>query len=164
LDISSPRLQRLHDNLKRTGLRAEVIADDALHWQPQGLFDCILLDAPCSATGTIRRHPDLPFVKDGSEIEELIHLQSALLDRALSWLRPGGRLVYCTCSLLPAEGEEQLSLALNRHPTLQVLPSAFLGLNLDWLAPEGGVRLRPDYWSEFGGMDGFFMVCLAIKQ
>ncbi|MFN3327168.1 MAG: RsmB/NOP family class I SAM-dependent RNA methyltransferase, partial [Bryobacteraceae bacterium] len=90
LDISEPRMARLRANLARTGLSARVVVADALHWQPDGIFDAILLDAPCSATGTIRRHPDLPFVKDGSEVAGLVALQAQLLDRALGWLKPGG--------------------------------------------------------------------------
>ncbi|MFN7050780.1 MAG: RsmB/NOP family class I SAM-dependent RNA methyltransferase [Gemmobacter sp.] len=161
LDISGPRLARLQDNLARTGLQAQVVAADALHWQPEAPFDAILLDAPCSATGTIRRHPDLPFVKDGSELAELIPLQAALLDRALGWLAPGGRLVFCTCSLLPEEGEEQLAAALARHPGVKVEPAALPGGEPGWLTPEGALRLRPDYWAAQGGMDGFFMVRLT---
>ena len=161
LDMSAPRLARLRENLGRTGLAAEVITADALHWQPEAAFDAILLDAPCSATGTIRRHPDLPFVKDGSELPELLALQAALLDRALGWLKPGGRLVYCTCSLLPEEGEGQLAAALARHPGLQVQPPQVPGIDPAWITPQGALRLRPDYWAEVGGMDGFFMVRLA---
>ncbi len=161
LDLSAPRLERLRENLKRTGLKAQIIAADALHWQPEGAFDAILLDAPCSATGTIRRHPDLPFVKDGSELADLVALQAALLDRALTWLKPGGRLVYCTCSLLPEEGEGQLAAALARHPGLRVEPATLPGIDPAWLTPEGALRLRPDYWADKGGMDGFFMVRLT---
>lgn len=161
LDLSGPRLDRLRENLKRTGLAAQIIAADALHWQPEAAFDAILLDAPCSATGTIRRHPDLPFVKDGSELAELLPLQAALLDRALGWLKPGGRLVYCTCSLLPEEGEGQLAAALARHPGLRVEPASLPGVDPAWLTPEGALRLRPDYWADKGGMDGFFMVRLT---
>jgi 16S rRNA (cytosine967-C5)-methyltransferase len=164
LDISEPRVKRLNKNLKRTGLSAKVIVADALHWQSDAPFDYILLDAPCSATGTIRRHPDLPFVKDGAELEGLIQLQAELLDRALGWLKPDGQLVYCTCSLLPEEGEWQLAAALARHPNLQVMPIGFAGLDPAWLAPAGGLRLRPDHWAEQGGMDGFFMVALAFKH
>ncbi len=90
LDVSGPRLARLHENLARTGLAAEVVAADALAWTPDAAFDAILLDAPCSATGTVRRHPDLAFVKDGSEVAGLVALQAALIDRALGWLRPAG--------------------------------------------------------------------------
>ncbi|MDZ4054048.1 MAG: transcription antitermination factor NusB, partial [Phenylobacterium sp.] len=92
LDISAPRMARVQANLARTGLTATLVIADALHWQPEAQFDAILLDAPCSATGTIRRHPDLPFVKDGSELATLTRLQSELIDRALAWLKPGGRL------------------------------------------------------------------------
>lgn len=160
LDISAPRMERLRENLTRTGLRAKIVIADALHWQPEGSYDAILLDAPCSATGTIRRHPELPFLKDGSEIAELVALQAALLDRALAWLKPGGRLVFCTCSLLPDEGEAQLDAAMLRHPDLQVIPPSLPGIDPAWITAKGALRLRPDYWAEMGGMDGFFMVAL----
>lgn len=153
-------MARLRENLARTGLSAELVVADALTWQPDAPFDAILLDAPCSATGTLRRHPDLPHIKDGSEIAELTALQSVLLDRALGWLKPGGRLVFCTCSLLPAEGEDQLSAALTRHPSLTVRKPDLTGIESDWVTPQGGLRLRPDYWAEQGGMDGFFMACV----
>lgn len=157
LDISEARLGRLRENLQRTGLRAEVVVADALRWQPEAPFDAILLDAPCSATGTIRRHPDLIFVKDGTEVPGLIDLQRRLWDRALTWLKPGGRMVYCTCSLLQEEGEAQLAEALLRHPGLRVVPPVVKGIEKGWITPQGGLRLRPDYWAEKGGMDGFFM-------
>ena len=160
LDISGPRMARVAENLARTNLAATCITADALDWQPDQPFDAILLDAPCSATGTIRRHPDLPFVKDGSEIAGLVALQTALLDRALGWLKPGGRLVFVTCSLLPDEGEAQLTAALARHPGLSVLRPTLPSLSPDWITPDGGLRLRPDYWADKGGMDGFFMACL----
>jgi len=160
LDISGPRMARLAENLQRTGLQARLITADALHWQPDAPFDAVLLDAPCSATGTIRRHPDLPFVKDGSEITALATLQAQLLDRALTFLRPGGRLVYATCSLLAEEGEDQLAAVLARHPDLGVLPTAISGVPEHWFT-NGALRTRPDYWTETGGMDGFFMVCLT---
>ena len=157
LDISGPRMARLEANLKRTGLQADCVVADALQWQPEAPFDAILLDAPCSATGTIRRHPDLPFVKDGSEVAGLAALQSALIDRALGWLKPGGRLVFATCSLLAEEGEAQLVAALSRHPGLMVERPTLAGIDEGWWTPEGGLRLRPDYWADRGGMDGFFM-------
>lgn len=160
LDISAPRMARLQANLGRTNLSATLVTADALHWQPEATFDAILLDAPCSATGTIRRHPDLPFVKDGSELPSLTTLQTQLLDRALTWLKPGGLLVFSTCSLLPEEGEAQLAAALQRHPTLTVERPALDGIDPGWWTPDGALRLRPDYWAERGGMDGFFMVRL----
>ena len=161
LDISGPRLARLAENLARTGLAAHLVTADALHWQPDALFDAVLLDAPCSASGTIRRHPDLPFIKDGSEIPALVALQAQLFDRALTFLKPGGRLVFVTCSLLPEEGEGQLAAALVRHPDLKVVHRSLPGIPVEWFTADGALRLRPDYWAEQGGMDGFFMVCVT---
>jgi 16S rRNA (cytosine967-C5)-methyltransferase len=158
LDISGPRMGRVAENMARTGLTASLVVADALQWEPEVAFDAILLDAPCSATGTIRRHPELPFVKDGSELAGLVALQAALLDRALGWLKPGGRLVFCTCSLLPEEGEAQLAGALARHAGLRVERPAMGWVEADWITDAGGLRLRPDYW---GGMDGFFMARLV---
>lgn len=160
LDISGPRMARVAENLARTGLTATLVVADALQWEPEAAFDAILLDAPCSATGTIRRHPDLPFVKDGSEVAGLVALQAALLDRALGWLKPGGRLVFSTCSLLPEEGEAQLAAALERHPGLAVERVELAGVEPGWWTDARGLRLRPDYWAERGGMDGFFMARL----
>ena len=108
--------------------------------------DAVLLDAPCSATGTIRRHPDLPFLRRPEDLPPLVGLQSALIDRALAMLAPGGRLVFCTCSLLPEEGEGQLDAALARHPGLTVeppIPAPLPGWDPGWTTPAGGIRLRP---------------------
>ena len=172
LDISGPRLARLAQNLARTGLQAETVVADALHWQPNSPFPMILLDAPCSATGTIRRHPDLPFLRQETDLVPLIALQSALLDRALALLQPGGILVFCTCSLLPEEGEMQVQAALARHAgRLAVVPVADDGADVDAPLPlvgdlaqcrtsEGGLRLRPDFWGDLGGIDGFYMARL----
>ncbi|MFY2824467.1 RsmB/NOP family class I SAM-dependent RNA methyltransferase [Ruegeria sp. MALMAid1280] len=160
LDISETRLERVRENLKRTSLKADVIAGDAL--EHQGQYDAILLDAPCSATGTIRRHPDLPFAKDGSEFGGLIELQAQMLAHAWTLLKPGGRLVYCTCSLLPDEGEVQIEEALEQYLDMSVNRDALniAGVNPGWITEEGGLRLRPDYWADRGGMDGFYMACL----
>ena len=160
LDISGPRMVRLAENLARTGLSAQCVTADALVWEPDTDFDAVVLDAPCSATGTIRRHPDLPFVKDGSELPGLCALQAAMLDRALALVRPGGRVVYCTCSLLPDEGEAQIVAALARHPGLVVEPAQAEGVAPEWATVEGGLRLRPDYWADRGGMDGFYIARL----
>lgn len=160
LDISGPRMAVVAENLARTGLAAKLVVADALVWDGEGGFDAVLLDAPCSATGTIRRHPDLPFVKDGGELPVLMDLQARLFDRALGLLKPGGRLVYCTCSLLAEEGEDQLAAAMARHPGLAVMAPEIAGVDPAWITPEGALRLRPDYWADRGGMDGFFMVCV----
>ena len=93
-------------------------------------------------------------------VRPLVELQAQLFDRALGWLRPGGRLVYCTCSLLPEEGEGQLAAALVRHPGLRVIAPVLRSLDPAWITEQGGLRLRPDYWADKGGMDGFFMVAL----
>jgi len=161
LDISETRLARVTENLARTSLKAETVAADALDWQPSAQFDAILLDAPCSATGTIRRHPDLPYAKDGSDFMSLFALQSAMLERAIQWLKPGGRLVYCTCSLLPDEGEVQVEDALVRHPNLSPDFEALAapGIPPEW-REETGLRIRPDYWVDLGGLDGFFIAAL----
>ena len=161
LDVSGPRLRRLHENLARTGLSAEVVEADALAWSPEAPFDAVLLDAPCTATGTIRRHPDLPHLRASRDVEALTRLQYRLLDRAREFLRPGGRLVYCTCSLLPVEGENQVAAALKRHDDLSVPaldPEAF-GLPAAAASPMG-LRLLPDLWPVLGGMDGFFLSVL----
>ena len=164
LDISETRLERLRDNLSRTGMEeVDLIAADALDWSPDAPFDAILLDAPCTATGTIRRHPDLPQAKDGTEIKPLVALQAELLDRALGWLTPGGVLVFCTCSILKAEGEAQLAAALERHPDLSACPlpeDVAQSLPEGWAQDNGAIRTRPDHWADLGGVDGFYMVAL----
>ena len=163
LDISAERLGRLRENLARTGLAADLVAADALDWQPPAPFEAILLDAPCSATGTIRRHPDLPFVKDGSGLKQLFALQEGLIDRAVGMLAPGGRLVFCTCSLLPEEGEAQLARLLARHADLaadHAALAALAGIGEEWKAAPGALRTTPEMWPERGGLDGFFIAAL----
>ncbi|WP_371171402.1 RsmB/NOP family class I SAM-dependent RNA methyltransferase [Aliiroseovarius sp. 2305UL8-7] len=160
LDISETRMKRVDENLTRIGLSAELVVGDALEYDvPQ--FDAVLLDAPCTATGTIRRHPDLPHAKDGSEFPGLFELQEYMIDRALGLLKPGGRLVFCTCSLLIDEGEEQIRDALGRHSNLRVDLDALRlpGVEADWIGPEG-LRIMPSYRAELGGMDGFFISAL----
>jgi 16S rRNA (cytosine967-C5)-methyltransferase len=155
VDVSDARLGRLRANLSRTGLPAEVVVADALDWMPGEPADAVLLDAPCTATGTIRRHPDLPHIRNGASVAPLVALQARLLDRALAMVRPGGRVVYCTCSLLPEEGERQAEAALARHPGLTVVPAAG-----EFATPLGFLRTRPDMWADRGGIDGFFVACL----
>ncbi|MEY8803028.1 RsmB/NOP family class I SAM-dependent RNA methyltransferase [Leisingera sp. XS_AS12] len=160
VDASASRAARLQENLARTGLSADLIVGDAL--QQTGQYDAVLLDAPCSATGTIRRHPDLPHAKDGSEFGALIELQAQMLAHAWSLVKPGGRLMFCTCSLLPDEGECQVEDALEMFPDMTADRAALAvpGVEADWITEEGGLRLRPDYWSDRGGMDGFYMALL----
>ncbi len=160
LDISEARLGRVRENLARTGLTAEVVAADALEWQPGQPFDAVLLDAPCSATGTLRRHPDLGFARDGSGIEALVDLQSRLLDKAATLVKPGGRLVYCTCSLLPEEGEAQVDAFLARNTQFSL--AGTMPDDPRWTVTQG-LRIRPDHWEDKGGIDGFFVACLENR-
>lgn len=163
LDLSAPRLKRLEENLRRTGLSARMIAADALAWEPQAPFDAILLDAPCSASGTIRRHPDLPHLRQGRDLAPLLELQRALLARAWDWLAPGGRLVYGVCSLLPQEGEAQIEGFLAAQPNASRAPAdpARLGTDPSWIDADGALRTRPDHWPERGGIDGFYAALLV---
>jgi len=162
LDISEARMARLTENLARTKLAAKTVVADALSYE-DGPFDAILLDAPCSATGTIRRHPDLPYVKTLTGIDDLVKLQRALLTRALGQIAPHGRLVFCTCSLLREEGEDQIKWLLSQNDDIEIIPPHAPSLDPAWISPEGGVRLRPDYWADMGGMDGFYMAILQRK-
>lgn len=161
VDISKTRMARVAENLIRIKAKADLVISDA--FDIKGQYDAVVLDAPCSATGTIRRHPDLPYAKDGSEFADLIAQQEAMIDYSLSLLKPGGKLVFCTCSLLPDEGEVQVEEALERHPGLTVDRTATErpGIDPAWTTFEGGLRLRPDYWPELGGMDGFYIVVLT---
>ena len=163
LDISPSRMARVQENLARCGLSAALVTGDALEFEG-GPFDAILLDAPCTATGTIRRHPDLVHAKDGSDFPSLFELQEYLIDRALGLLKPEGRLVYCTCSLLIDEGEEQVRDTLARRDDVRVDLDALAisGVDPSWIGPEG-LRTRPDYWPELGGMDGFFVTVFRRK-
>lgn len=146
LDLSAKRLERLAENLARTRLTAQTIAADALQWTPEAPFDAILLDAPCSATGTIRRHPDLPHRFREKSLASLTTLQSQLLERAFTWLKPGGYLVYCTCSLLKREGENQITAFLDREPGARVAPITAPALSR--FAQGGILRTRPDQWPD----------------
>ena len=158
LDISANRMERVAENLARTQLAAELVVANILYWQDPRQFDAVLLDAPCSATGTIRRHPDLPFAKDGTGISELIELQTQMLNAAAGRVKPGGKLVFCTCSLIPDEGEVQAENFLREHKDFTADTGLPQGMDPAWRTQEGGFRLRPDYWSELGGMDGFYLI------
>lgn len=163
VDRSEARLQRLRDNLARLHLNANIVAADATAWQPEAPADIVLLDAPCSATGTIRRHPDLPRVKGPEAVTELLPLQAALLDAAARMVRPGGTLLYCVCSLQPEEGEQQIAHFLDRGKPFQrslIQTEEVPGL-AEALTQDGALRLLPSLWPERGGLDGFFIARLA---
>lgn len=162
LDRSENRLRQVHQNLDRTGLSAEVITADATEWTPDQLLDGILLDAPCSATGTVRRNPETLWIKSEADIEKLGALQARLLAHMAGQLKPGGRMVYCTCSLEPEEGEDQIRAFLESHPGYRLDPvraDEVPGLEGE-MSREGWLRTRPDLWADRGGLDGFFMARL----
>lgn len=161
LDRSEPRLRRLRQALERTGLSAEVAAADAAAWTDPRVFDAVLLDAPCSATGTFRRHPDVLWGTRPGDIAKLAGVQSRLLDAAAARVRPGGRLVYSVCSLEPEEGEEQVRGFLARRPDFRLDPVAAGegGAPPASVRPEGWVRVLPHYLE--GGIDGFFAARLV---
>jgi len=147
LDISAKRLERVGENLARTGLTAELIAADALTWEPAEPFDAVLLDAPCTATGTCRRHPDVLYRIGQRQIAEMAELQGQLLARAAGWVKPGGELIYAVCSLEREEGEERAA-----QVTLTPDPIALEGFAA---TSEGWLRTDPGMIA--GGMDGFFI-------
>jgi 16S rRNA (cytosine967-C5)-methyltransferase len=160
VDASGSRLARLRENLGRTHLDALLIEADALIWEPDGRFDAIVLDAPCSATGTFRRHPEVLYRARPRVIAESAALQSKLLDRAASWLEPGGTLVYSVCSLEPQEGEAQINAFLNRHSDFRLDTPSELPAFVP-IATENWVRVLPGLLEAEGGLDGFFMARLV---
>ncbi len=153
LDISARRMERVGANLTRTGLAAQCVVADALKWQPEVPFDAILLDAPCSATGTCRRHPDVLHRIGARQIAEMAELQAALLDRAASWLSPGGQLIYAVCSLEREECELQaVRVSLSPDPIrADELPEGLVP------SEEGWLRTDPGMLADAGGLDGFFI-------
>lgn len=162
LDADPKRLERVAENLARTGLAARLVAADALGWTPEAPFPAILLDAPCSATGTLRRHPDLVHLRRESDVAALAALQDRLLDAAWAMLAPGGRMVFCTCSLLPEEGEARAAAFLARTPDARRMPlTATEAGDATLVNADGELRTRPDLWRGSGGLDGFFAVRLA---
>ena len=161
VDRSPQRLKRLRDNLARLDLQAETIAADATEW-PGGPFDAVLLDAPCTSTGTIRRHPDIPWLKSEADLQKLVALQARLLDHAVTLIKPGGRLVYCVCSLEPEEASEAVAALLRRQPGLRldpIVPSE-IGNLPDLLTPAGELRTLPCHLPDpnprMAGLDGFY--------
>ncbi|HEY1542525.1 MAG TPA: transcription antitermination factor NusB [Xanthobacteraceae bacterium] len=161
IDRSEPRLGRLRENLQRCGLAAEVIAADAVEWDA-GPFDAVLIDAPCSSTGTIRRHPDIAWLKQAADLAPLTALQRRLVERAITLTRPGGTIVFCTCSLEPEEGEQLIAGVLADHPEVRRNPVSANEFNyLDgMITAHGELRTLPCGWPDadprMAGLDGFY--------
>jgi len=171
LDISSPRLARLEQNLARLKLQAKTIEADILEWEPDQLYDGVLLDAPCSSTGTIRRHPDVLWTKSDTDISELAELQFQLLKKAVAFLKPGGELIFSNCSIFKKEGENLLARASKELPELslnKITPSEVWNME-EIVNGQGAVRTLPYHLEtpdtkqqSLAGMDGFF-ACRFIK-
>jgi len=157
VDASQSRLARLKENMARTGLAADVVAADVLKWQPPEPVDAILLDAPCSATGIFRRHPEVLHRVRERAIAELAEGQAAMLARAADWLKPGGTLVYSVCSLEPEEGEEVIAAFLAARSGFRLAPVMPGELPAEVPTPNGCVRTLPGLWLDEGGADGFFI-------
>ena len=162
LDRSDKRLDRLRANLARTGLSAEVVAVPAEDWDDPRTVDAVLLDAPCTATGTFRRNPEVLRATKPADVAKLADVQHRLLDAAAQRVKPGGRLVYCVCSLEREEGETQIIAFLRRNPAFRTAPAdpAVVGAPSEALTPEGWLRILPSMWAEKGGLDGFFIARL----
>lgn len=152
------RLERLRENLGRLGLAAEAVKADAAEWRPAEPADAVLLDAPCTATGTIRRHPDISRTKDETEVARLAGLQARLLDAAADMVRPGGVLVYGVCSLQPEEGVERVRAFLSGHDDFERLPvrAEEIGGLAEAITADGDLMTLPSHLGELGGMDGFY--------
>ncbi|MDO9367038.1 MAG: RsmB/NOP family class I SAM-dependent RNA methyltransferase [Sphingopyxis sp.] len=165
VDSSAKRLDRLRANRERTGLSAEIVQGDIRSWAPEGPTDAVLLDAPCSATGIFRRHPDVLHRIEDRQIAEMADLQTELLARAARWVKPGGVLIYATCSLEQAEGEDQAAAFLDRHSGWTIDPARTDELP-DGIAPDdnGFIRTLPAMLGEAGGLDGFFVARLRAPS
>ena len=167
VDRAPARMKRLGENLARLSLAAELVCADAAAWAPEQRFDAVLLDAPCSSTGTIRRHPDVPWLKSEADITKLAGLQRRLIDRAVALLKPGGTLVYCTCSLEPEENERIVADFLAREPSMRrapVIADDVFGCDR-FVSKQGDLRTLPcelpDADLRFSGLDGFYAARLV---
>lgn len=165
VDRSQNRLNRLRENLDRMKLDAEVVTADAVVWRPEAPADMVLLDAPCSATGTIRRHPDIQILKSADDVQKLANLQSRLLDAAVEMMAPDGTLLFCTCSLQPEEGPVQIERFLERHPAFRldpITPDEVFETGPE-ATNDGMFRSLPGDIADLGGRDGFFAARLVRR-
>ena len=158
IDRSSGRLKRLEKNLIRLGLQANIVTADVTEWVCNKKFDAVLLDPPCSATGTIRRHPDILYSKTTNDLAKLVRLQESLLVRSSQLVKPGGKLIFCTCSLEVEEGESQIERFLSTSNSFkrQTIKDNEVGGHSPFINEQGDLRTLPFYLKEVGGIDGFF--------
>ena len=157
VDVSMPRLNLLTDNLRRLKLDVRTVTANALTWRPETLFDGLLLDAPCSATGTIRRHPDLPFLKRPTDLAAFVEAQTKLLKAAVEMVKPGAPILYSVCSLQPEEREAVVTAVMaTSNLTRLKIPAAAVAGESQFLTREGELRTLPSQWAELGGLDGFY--------
>jgi 16S rRNA (cytosine967-C5)-methyltransferase len=163
LDTSKKRLTKLFENLKRTKLKAEIINKNIVDYECKNLFDTIIVDAPCTASGTMRRNIDLQYIRPLERLKELVINQKLILESSMRFLKPEGVLVYSTCSLFPEEGEKLIEdiLKKNTNWVQKKINVKDLGLETGWLDSFGSLRLRPDFWEKYGGMDGFFISVIS---
>jgi 16S rRNA (cytosine967-C5)-methyltransferase len=163
VELLANRLERVRENLDRVGLRATLVEADAARWRPPAPAELVLLDAPCTATGTIRRHPDIAWLKTPEDVARLVRTQNRLLANAAAMLAPGGVLVYAVCSLQPEEGPARIEALLAATPGLRRVPiraEEIAGL-AEAITPAGDLRTLPCHWQARGGMDGFYAARLA---
>ena len=166
IEVSKKRSKTISENLARTGLKADIIIEDICNLKMDELFDVVLVDAPCSSTGTIRRNCDLQFLEPLKRMSSLVKQQIIILKKSMQFVKTGGRLVYCTCSLMPEEGENIINHVIKDLDSWKQLPidSEKFGIQPEWLDNNGGLRLQPNFWESTGGMDGFYIAILTKEN
>ena len=163
VEKSVERVKLLQENLSRLNLTAEIIVADVMSWHPDTVFDAVLIDAPCTATGTIRRHPDVQYLKTPKDVKNLTVTQKALLKRATELVKPKGMIIYTTCSLQDEEGPNNIQWLINSGAPVTRCPitASEIGGVEEFLTPEGDLRTLPCHLSEIGGIDGFYAARLV---
>ena len=159
VDISKKRLKLLEENLCRTKLKSNLINENVLNLKLNKLFDIVVVDSPCSSSGTLRKNVDLPYLDFDNHIKNSVSIQKKILLKSFDWIKEGGTLVYCTCSLFPEEGEKIIEYLLSKNKKIRQkkISLDIIGIDEDWIDEFGGLRLRPDFWTDDGGMDGFYI-------
>ena len=166
IDRSKRRVETLKQNLERTKLSSKIIISDILDFTPETPYDVVLLDAPCSSTGTLRKNPEIEYLDPISRIKTFSEVQKRLLNHVSNWVKPGGNLVFSTCSISPEEGENIISVFLgsNKNYSVEKLNHNDLGLKQSLTDCLGGIRLNPNYLIDIGGVDGFYIAILKKQK